>query len=86
MPDKLPVRENPAERLVGGTFYKGAFDQQIFVNRESMDEDSRLSSAFASNAGFPANCKNGVAGDQKADDSWTAAKRKLSKKLERNSK
>ena len=39
--------------LAGSTFSKDAFDQQIFVNRGSMDEDSRLSGPFASNAGFP---------------------------------
>lgn len=54
--------------LAGGTFSKDAFDQQIFVNRGSMDEDSRLSSVFASNAGSPGNSKNGIVRDQKADD------------------
>jgi hypothetical protein len=60
--------------LAGSTFSKDAFHQQIFVNRGSMDEDSRLSGVFASNAGFPANSfdrahsKNGVVGDQEADD------------------
>ena len=54
--------------LAGSTFSKDAFDQQIFVNRGSMDEDSRLSGGFASNVGFPANSKNGIVLDQKADD------------------
>jgi uncharacterized repeat protein (TIGR03943 family) len=54
--------------LVGGTFSKDAFDQQIFVNRGSMDEDSRLSSVFTSNARYPGNSKNGIVRDQKADD------------------
>jgi uncharacterized repeat protein (TIGR03943 family) len=54
--------------LAGSTFSKDAFDQQIFVNRGSMDEDSRFFSGFASNAGFPANSKNGIVLDQKADD------------------
>jgi uncharacterized repeat protein (TIGR03943 family) len=54
--------------LAGSTFSKDAFDQQIFVNRGSMDEDSRLSSGFASNAGFPADSKNGIVRDLKAED------------------
>jgi hypothetical protein len=40
--------------LAGSTFSKDAFDQQIFVNRGSMDEDSNRSGGFASNAVIPA--------------------------------
>ena len=46
--------------LAGSTFSKDAFDQQIFVNRGSMDEDAKLSGGFATNAVFPAVSKNGI--------------------------
>jgi uncharacterized repeat protein (TIGR03943 family) len=54
--------------LAGSTFSKDAFDQQIFVNRGSMDEDSKLSGGFASNVVIPAVSKNGIIHDQIADD------------------
>ena len=49
--------------LAGSTFSKDAFDQQIFVNRGSMDEDSKVSGGFASNAVIPAVSKSGIARD-----------------------
>jgi uncharacterized repeat protein (TIGR03943 family) len=54
--------------LAGSTFSKDAFDQQIFVNRGSMDEDSKLSGGFASNAVIAAVSKNGIVRDLTADD------------------
>jgi uncharacterized repeat protein (TIGR03943 family) len=38
--------------LAGSIFSKDAFDQQIFVNRGSVEDDSRLSGAYAANAGL----------------------------------
>jgi len=55
--------------LAGSTFSKDAFDQQIFVNRGSMDEDAKLSGGFATNAVFPAVSKNGIVRDLAVDDS-----------------
>jgi uncharacterized repeat protein (TIGR03943 family) len=54
--------------LAGSTFSKDAFDQQIFVNRGSMDEDSKRSGGFASNAVIPAVSKNGIVRDLTAED------------------
>ena len=54
--------------LAGSTFSKDAFDQQIFVNRGSLDEDSRFSSGFTSKAIIPGVCKNGIVRDLTADD------------------
>jgi uncharacterized membrane protein YcgQ (UPF0703/DUF1980 family) len=54
--------------LAGSTFSKDAFDQQIFVNRGSMDEDSRLSGVYAPSAGMSADSKNGIVRDLKAED------------------
>jgi uncharacterized repeat protein (TIGR03943 family) len=56
--------------LAGSTFSKDAFDQQIFVNRGSTEDDSSLSGPYASNAGIPTSAfdrvpsKNGVVRDQ----------------------
>ena len=54
--------------LAGSTFSKDAFDQQIFVNRGSMDEDSKRSGGFASNAVIPSVSKNGIVRDPAAED------------------
>jgi uncharacterized membrane protein YcgQ (UPF0703/DUF1980 family) len=56
--------------LAGSMFSKDAFDQQIFVNRGSVEDDSRLSGPYSSNAGLSENtfdrvdAKNGVVRDQ----------------------
>jgi uncharacterized repeat protein (TIGR03943 family) len=56
--------------LAGSSFSKDAFDQQIFVNRGSIEDDSSLSGQYASNAGIPSRAfdrapsKNGVIRDQ----------------------
>jgi hypothetical protein len=47
--------------LAGGTFSKDAFDQQIFTNRASIEDDRNLSGLHVSNAGFPANALRSVA-------------------------
>ena len=54
--------------LAGSKFSKDAFDKQIFVNRGSIDEDSKFSGGFASNAVIPDVSKSGIVLDPTADD------------------
>jgi uncharacterized repeat protein (TIGR03943 family) len=56
--------------LAGSTFSRDAFDQQIVINRGSIEDDRGLSGLHISNAGSPANAlrpfvsKNGLAFNQ----------------------